>query len=227
MPTWRPEAIVFDACETLFDPSPLRARFEQAGLARSGLDLWRARIQRDAMAHATVGTFAAFEAMAESHLREMFSDDPADGSKHAAAILDAWRQLPPHSDSALGIELVQKGRVRRATLTNEPSELVSGWLDGSRLRQCFEQVIDASAVMAYKPRREPYARAAQELESAIERTVLITAHPWDIHGATCAGLVGAWINRTGATYPSMMNPPRFQARTLSELVSNLLELPKW
>jgi len=224
MPTWRPEAIVFDVCETLVDPSPLRARFEEAELAGSALDLWLARIQRDAIAHAAVGTFAAFDAMAESHLRGMFNDD---ASKHVEAILDAWRQLPSHSDSAPGLELVREGKVRMATLTNEPSELVSAWLDSSRLRRHFERTIDASAVMAYKPRSELYARAAEELEAAIERTVLITAHPWDIHGATCAGLVGAWLNRTGATYPSMMNPPRFQARKLSELVISLLELPRW
>ena len=36
---------------------------------------------------------------------------------------------------------------------------------------------------------------------------MISSHPWDIHGATCAGLVGAWLDRLGEAYPEMMNPP--------------------
>ena len=227
MPTWRPEAILFDAYETLFDPDPLRKRFEQAGLPGVALDIWLARVQRDGMAHAAAGTFAAFEGLAEFHLKGVFEDYSALASAHMKAILETWRQLPPHPDVEPGLEQFREGQVRRATLTNEPSELVSAWLESSGLRRYFEGVIDASAVMAWKPRSQTYVHAAGELGSAIERTALISAHPWDIHGATCAGLVGAWLNRTGAAYPAMMNPPQFQASTLAELAGRLLELPRW
>jgi 2-haloacid dehalogenase len=227
MPTWRPEAILFDACETLFNPGPLRKPFEQAGLPGSALDIWLARVQGDGMAHAATGTFAAFEDLAEFHLRGVSRDYSADASAHVNAVLEAWRQLPPHPDVEPGLELIRDGQVRRATLTNEPSELTSAWLESGGLRSYFEGVIDASAVMAWKPRSQTYVHASDELGSAIERTALISAHPWDIHGATCAGLVGAWLNRTGAPYPAMMNPPQFQASTLAELADRLLELPRW
>jgi len=178
------------------------------------------------MAHAAAGTFADFDGIAEFHIKGLF-DCHADASTHVKAILDAWRELAPHPDVEAGLDRVRESRVRRSTLTNEPAEVVTAWLESSKLRRYFEGVIDASAVMAYKPRSEPYVRAAKEMESAIERTALISAHPWDIHGASCAGLIGAWLNRTGATYPAMMNPPRFQARTLAELAGSLLQLPSW
>lgn len=227
MATWRPEAIVFDVSETLFNPEPLRSRFEQAGLPGGALHLWLARIERDGMAHAAAGTFADFGGMAEFHLRDLLGGDAATASAHVKAILDAWRELAPHPDVEAGLERIREGKVKRATLTNEPTEVVSAWLESSRLRRYFDAVIDASSVMAYKPRSEPYARAAEEMESAIERTALISCRPWDIHGASCAGMIGAWLNRAGVRYPAMMNPPRFQGSTLSELVNSLLQLPSW
>ncbi len=227
MPIWRPEAIVFDASDTLFDPEPVRKRFEQAGLAGDALDIWFARVQRDGMAHAAAGTFVAFQDLSAFHLKSVLGTHARDAIDPTDGILKAFREIRAHPDVETGLERIRRGEVRRALLTNEPSELTSQWLERSGLRHYFEQLFDASMVMAWKPRPEPYTYAARELGSAVERTALVSTHPWDIHGATCAGLVGAWLHRPGAVYPEMMNPPHVQADTLDELAARLLHLPRW
>jgi 2-haloacid dehalogenase len=37
--------------------------------------------------------------------------------------------------------------------------------------------------------------------------LLVAVHPWDIHGASLAGLRTAWVNRSGAAYPSYFAAP--------------------
>lgn len=50
--------------------------------------------------------------------------------------------------------------------------------------------------------------------------MLVAVHPWDIHGAA-AGLRTAWINRTGATYPSYFRAAEIEAKDLVDLAEIL------
>ena len=227
MPNCRPRAIVFDVNETLFDLEPLRTPFANAGLPAQSLELWLARVQRDGFAHAAAGTFAAFPDLAAFHLRELLQSRSPVAEAHVERILDALRAVPPHPDVAPGLARLRDADVRLAALTNGTVELTSGWLERSGLRSYFERVLDVSEGMLWKPRREPYVRAAKQLGVQPELCALISVHPWDIHGATCAGLMGAWLNRHGTPYPEMMNPPTAQAGTLEELVKCLLARPQW
>jgi len=46
-------------------------------------------------------------------------------------------------------------------------------------------------------------------------------HPWDIHGAANAGMVTAWINRSGGTYPWHFRAPDVEIPRLSDLLARL------
>ncbi|GAC1569542.1 MAG: hypothetical protein NVS3B6_22950 [Pseudarthrobacter sp.] len=48
--------------------------------------------------------------------------------------------------------------------------------------------------------------------------MLVAVHPWDIDGASRAGLQTAWINRTGNPYPSFFASPDQTVRTVGELL---------
>ena len=47
--------------------------------------------------------------------------------------------------------------------------------------------------------------------------LLVAVHPWDIHGAARSGLRTAWLNRTGARYPSYFQAPDITISVLTEL----------
>jgi 2-haloacid dehalogenase len=47
--------------------------------------------------------------------------------------------------------------------------------------------------------------------------LLVAVHPWDIDGASRAGLTTAWVSRDGADYPSHFQPPTYMVRALPEL----------
>jgi 2-haloacid dehalogenase len=53
---------------------------------------------------------------------------------------------------------------------------------------------------------------------------LVAVHPWDIDGASRAGLGTAWINRTGGPYPKYFTAPDLTARSLTDLAEQVSQL---
>ncbi len=55
--------------------------------------------------------------------------------------------------------------------------------------------------------------------------MLVAVHPWDIHGAHEAGLMTAWVDRSGSPYPTCFAAPDLTVAGLPELAARLGELP--
>ncbi len=51
--------------------------------------------------------------------------------------------------------------------------------------------------------------------------LLVAVHPWDIDGASRAGLSTAWVSRAGTDYPGHFRPPTHTVRALPELATLL------
>jgi 2-haloacid dehalogenase len=49
---------------------------------------------------------------------------------------------------------------------------------------------------------------------------LVAAHPWDVHGAKCAGLIGAFVAR-GHAFPPFLQGPDVKAPSLLEVARRL------
>lgn len=62
----------------------------------------------------------------------------------------------------------------------------------------------------------PAAKDSNEL-------LLVAVRPWDIHGASCAGLATTWVNRTGAPYPDHFQTLDHAVPALAEPGSVLAE----
>ncbi|HEY4615022.1 MAG TPA: HAD hydrolase-like protein, partial [Citricoccus sp.] len=73
----------------------------------------------------------------------------------------------------------------------------------------------------WKPHSGAYQYAAQRCEVPEDQMLLVAVHPWDIHGAARAGLRTAWLNRTGADYPSYYARPEITVTSLPELATAL------
>lgn len=56
---------------------------------------------------------------------------------------------------------------------------------------------------------------------ALADSILVAVHPWDIHGATRAGMKTAWLNREMNSYPAYFESPTISIGSLAELAENL------
>ena len=74
---------------------------------------------------------------------------------------------------------------------------------------------------AWKPARASYEYAAAGCGADPADMFLVAVHPWDIQGATRAGLRTAWLNRAGGSYPGYFQAPEFTFTALTELPAAL------
>jgi hypothetical protein len=51
--------------------------------------------------------------------------------------------------------------------------------------------------------------------------MLVAVRPWDIDGASRAGLATAWINRAASTYPQYFQAPDLRPVSLTDLADQL------
>ncbi len=73
---------------------------------------------------------------------------------------------------------------------------------------------------AWKPARASYEYAAAGCGADPADMFLVAVHPWDIQGATRAGLRTAWLNRAAAA-PGYFQAPEFTFTALTELPAAL------
>lgn len=224
MPVPQPSLIVFDVNETLSDMSPLRARFEEAGLHGQDAATWFATLLRDGFALTITGTNPSFAALARGSLEVALSgrvpDEALDDS--VAAILDSLGKLSVHDDVVDGIAALDAQGRRLVTLSNGRTAVAEALFAGAGIRSMFEKLLTVEDAPGWKPSVEAYhyALSSCRLDVASE-AMLVAVHPWDIEGAHNAGLATACINRSGTRYPAHFAQPDLEATSVLDLARQL------
>lgn len=227
MPARRPLAVAFDVNETLFGLEPLRSRLVALGLAPDALPWWFAVVLREGFSLAASGDHRTFAQVGEAALVEVLEASGAPVPPDAAEwVLGGFEELDPHPDVRAALEELATAGVTALTLTNGSDEVVGRLLERAGLRHLVAHVLSVDASGHWKPRPEPYHHAAEVAGVAPEELALVAVHPWDVHGATRAGLVGAWVDRDGRTWPGLLPAPAVRADRLDGVVERLLELPE-
>jgi 2-haloacid dehalogenase len=100
---------------------------------------------------------------------------------------------------------------------------VSGFLlEAAGMAGMFERLLSVDdAPPVWKPSAAAYRWAADVCRVEPTDMMLVAAHPWDIHGATRAGLRMAWINRGTRQYPSYLASAELTVSTVTDLAQQL------
>ena len=204
-----PLVIVFDVNETLSDMAPLGEAFAQAGAPRGLAKLWFATLLRDGFALAASGDKESFAAIGADALRTLLGAEGISGNLDTAVerIMAAMQNLSLHPDVPDGVRALAAAGHRLVTLTNGAAANTDKLLVAAGIRDKFELLLSVEDAPAWKPAKAAYEYAAASAGADPSGMLLVAVHPWDIHGAAKAGLRTAWINRTGARYPSYFQAP--------------------
>ena len=218
-----PSVIVFDVNETLSDMSPLSARFVDIGAPAYLARVWFATLLRDGFALAAAGGTAKFSSIGSEILRGVLRDVAVTRSLDEAVrhVMDGFETLSLHPDIADGIRDLKNAGLRLVTFSNGSAQVAASLLTRAGLRGEFEALLTVEDTSAWKPVRSAYHYAADVCGAPPSDLLLVAVHPWDIHGATQAGLRTAWLNRTGETYPSYFAAPDHTITALGELAVQL------
>ena len=215
----RPSVILFDVNETLSDLSPLGARFLAVGASASAAPTWFAGVLRDGFALTAAGARPAFADVAREGLAAMLSQVNLNRPLDEAVehVLAGMGELPLHPDVVSGVNtLVERGH-RLVTLSNGAAAVAEDLLERAGIRDRFDQLLSVQDARAWKPSPRAYEYAAAALGVPHREMTLVAVHPWDIDGATRAGIPAVWVNRTEAYYPECFEKPAATVTGVDEL----------
>ncbi len=223
----RPQVVAFDVIETLFSLAPMRTRFIGLGLPAEALDLWFARLLRNAFAMDASGTYKPFGEVARATLDVMLSEHRlAPTTEAVQQVFAGFAELPAHPDVAPAFQWLHEFGIRIVALTNGNADNTRKLLERAHLIGIVERIISIDEIRRWKPTREVYLHAAKVVDVAPSQLALVAAHAWDVHGASQAGLTTAWVSRLEKQYLPGMNPPDITGDTLIEVSRQLTAMPQ-
>ncbi|CAB4952057.1 unannotated protein [freshwater metagenome] len=219
----RPRLLVFDVNETLSDMAPLAARFEDVGAPAHLAKLWFAELLRDGFAVTVAGDLRPFATLGAEALRVRLHGQQLDRPLEDAVdhVMQGFSELAVHPDVVEGVRALGGLGIRLVTLSNGSAGVADTLLQGAGVRERFERLLTVEDAGVWKPAPGAYAHALAECGVEAADAMLVAVHPWDIDGASRAGLATAWINRTGGPYPSYFAVPDVEAASLVELADAL------
>ncbi len=219
----RPSVVVFDVNETLSDLSPMADRFTDLGVPGSMAKQWFAELLRDGFALTAAGASGKFSVVGEGVLRSLLEPEKLDRDLDEAVqhVMSGFTALPVHSDVPDGVRALRDLGLRLITLTNGSTAVSEKLFGQAGIRDAFEALLSVEDAGAWKPDPASYAYAARTCRVEAAEMLLVAVHPWDIDGASRAGLSTAWVSRAGRDYPGYFRPPTYAVRALPELAALL------
>lgn len=221
----RPQLLIFDVNETLSDMSPLADRFADVGAPQELAATWFASVLRDGFALTATGSNPTFADVAAECLRGSLPEQVPDPAAAVEHIMSGFAALPVHDDVVAGVRALAGLGVRLVTLSNGGAAVADGLFQRHGIRDQFEQLLSVEQAPLWKPATAAYADALASCTVQAPDAMLVAVHPWDIHGAHCAGLATAWVNRAGGRYPRHFTAPDLEVTSVVDLAARLGERP--
>ncbi|MDQ0147776.1 haloacid dehalogenase type II [Pseudarthrobacter niigatensis] len=219
----KPSVIVFDVNETLSDMSPMARRFVDVGAPAHMAQLWFATLLRDGFALTAAGDNSAFAGIGAEVLHGLFTGMELNRNVESAVqhIMAGFAGLGLHPDVVGGVKALHSAGHRLVTLTNGSTQVAEKLFTDAGIRDNFDKLLSVEDAPLWKPGKSSYDYAATICGTSPGQMLLVAVHPWDIHGASRAGLATAWINRSGTPYPNYFQAPNHVLAALPDLAPAL------
>jgi 2-haloacid dehalogenase len=136
-------------------------------------------------------------------------------------ILALLKHLPLHEGVEEGLSALSDHGFRIAALTNSPEVTLRERMELTGLISYFEMVLSAEHVKKYKPCIEVYEWAVKQLGLEANNILLVSAHGWDIAGASNAGMQTAYLEQSSQMLYPLAPTPTYTIRNLTDLASQM------
>ena len=207
---------LFDLNGTLVDPGAIGTPWQRPDLGEEALSL----AVKTAMVDALVGEWRDFA----EHLRSALESRlRARGLRDGATLEEAMQiasGLPAFDDVEPGLTSLSDAGVRLAVLTNSGRESGRRTLEAAGLAGRFDDVLGVDAVHTFKPHPRAYDHALAELNMTPAEVLFVSAHGWDLAGATHAGMGTALLQR-GDPPASVLPRGDVQVASLPDLADRI------
>nr|WP_290697141.1 haloacid dehalogenase type II [Halomonas sp. UBA3074] len=193
--------LAFDVYGTLIDTQgvkvELERRLKDASQAGAFARRWREKQLEYSFRRGLMGAYIPFsectlEALifVDRALQTGLSENDRDH------LMSVYGELPAFADVVPALDQFRDAGIRCVAFSNGTADAVTQLLTRAGVESHMDDVISADEIKRFKPDPAVYSHLRSRLETRPEHTWLISSNPFDVIGATHAGLRSAWIRRS-------------------------------
>lgn len=223
------QALCFDMYGTLCDTSSVTAalgdRLEVTDRFVSLVDrLWRRKqleysFQLNAMGEYI--TFREVTARALDYTLAFYDIDAGESDRDA--ILASYDELEPYPDAVASLERLSDAGFTTAILSNGDPGMLEPLAAHAGFTPHLDAVVSADEVSTFKPTPAVYENAAARLGVELGSCWLVSANAWDVAGASNAGMLTAWVDRSREPPERVGGDATRSVESLASLAETIIE----
>lgn len=141
------------------------------------------------------------------------------------ALMAQYNDLERFPDVEPGLQRLQEAGHTMVVFSNGSPSMLAAIMQTAGLNAYFQGFVSVDEVKVYKPSPKVYRHVAQKLGRPIGEVRLISSNPFDVIGATAAGMQAAWVDRSAGVYDTLGPRPDVVVGTLIELADALEKRP--
>lgn len=214
--------LAFDVYGTLVDPIRVWTRLQAYAPERAVqiADLWRQKQLEYSFRLTAMGQYQDFEWVTARGLEYALAATGTALTDHQiAGLLAQYDDLETFADVRPGLDALRERGLEMVAFSNGSPRMLEAVLTSSGLRERFSQVISVHDVRAFKPAPIVYQHLLACVHRSAEQVMLVSSNPFDVIGGRAVGLQAAWVNRSGAPFDTIAEPPPLVVGSLDQLAT--------
>ena len=216
--------ILFDINETVLNLSILKPKFKQYFGDERYMDTWFSMLLHSSTVCLATDVKTDFKRLALAALESLAGRiDITQANDDCNNILNTLANLPAHNDIKPALTTLRAAGFTLIAFSNSSSSLLSSQLTNAGLDEYFDDAISVESAGTFKPSKNAYQYAVNKLNVPASFIRLVAAHDWDTHGALCAGLKAAFIDRLSAPYNPLYKKPDITACTMENIADKIIK----
>ncbi len=222
------EALAFDMYGTLVNPIRIWRQLEQyiPHDAMRVAEVWRQKQLEYTFRITAMERYEDFEQVTRKALDyalALFGEQLDVGQKDA--LMAQYNDLERFPDVEPGLQRLQEAGHTMVVFSNGSPSMLAAIMQAAGLNAYFRGFVSVDEVKVYKPSPKVYRHVAARLGRPIGEVRLISSNPFDVIGATAAGMQAAWVDRSVGMYDTLGPRPDVVVGTLIELEDALEKRP--
>ena len=216
------KAIIFDAYGTLFDVNSAAEKCKDkiGDKWESFSNYWRTTQLEYTWLRSLMKRHEDFWKITEDSLDKSMKIYEID-SAMKNELLDLYKILLPFKEVPEVLKILKEKNFNLAILSNGTPTLLNQLVKSNNLENIFNDIFSIEEVGTYKPDSKVYDMPIKKYKIQKNEVAFLSANTWDVSGGGNYGYNSIWVNRNNNIFDNLDFVPKYQIKTLRDLLDIL------
>ncbi|MCC5922005.1 MAG: HAD-IA family hydrolase [Cyclobacteriaceae bacterium] len=188
--------IVFDLNHTLLSIESINDQLIQISGWKEFTAVWKSKFESIILTKAQLYPDKSFkDILTDSFLMSAYDLGGNINDPQVDDLVNAFTLMQPHADVTDSLSEMQDVGMSLNILSNSSTDILRRQVKNSKIGKYFDNILSAETYGGLKPEKEVYKKSLRSVGIVINKSVLISSHPWDIAGASQAKLKTVYLER--------------------------------